>query len=61
MFFVCSSMHGYLQPTLTYNAIVFKSSWILTFSNHSCSGPANYHVVFGPYIQTLTDMAATHS
>ena len=50
-------MHAYLQPTSTYDVLVAKSSWIQTHLNHSFSGPSNYHMVFGPCIQRLTDMA----
>ena len=46
------------QPASTYDALVPKSSWILTHWNHSCLGPAKYHMVFGPYVQTLIDMDA---
>ena len=45
-----------LHPASTY-VLAAKSSWIQTLLNHSCSGPANYHMMFGPCIQTSIDMA----
>ena len=51
-------MHTDLWPASTYDVLAAKSSWIPTHLNHSCSGPANYHMVFGPCIQTLTNTAA---
>ena len=47
-----------LQPAAAFDVPVPKSYRILTQWNHSCSGPANYHMVLGPCIQTLTDIAA---